>query len=808
MNNRGIRALIAVLLLPALAAAISLWSMSDRAHTFDKVPAAVVNLDEGTMMEVDGTMQKVPLGRILAGALTDPETVKGDKPKRSLNWKLTDRQDGIDGIKQGKYEAVIEIPRDFSKKLATAGKPDAQKAVIYVRSNQATNYIMGILSEEIADAAASSMGHYMTKEMLSQIFLGMGDIKDGIAKGADGADRLATGSEDLHQGTSQLVSGVSQLQGGAGKSVSGARALAGAMNMLNGGAQQLSDGTGALSGGSQQLSSGAGQLVLGLIQLDQGLSGTPKQAGLLPGLEQLNQAVNVGVNGQPSMKDAAKQLAQGSTELAAGVQTLAGGATQLKPKLVPQPAPTPLDLSQMIAGLQQIGNACPTAAVPPYCNQITPQLTVITQKLTDLQTRVNQSSATTYAKMQQLYGALLGDGTNPGLLDGIIQLQDGANNLKTGMGQLSQGIDSPDPAHPGLAQALPPMVAGAQQMHNGLVGVKNPDGTWQQVGLINGARQLQSGSQQLHSGIMQLDDGAHQLQSGTARAQNGATTLANGLRVLDAGVGSLYGGAVQLDDGTGSLSQGATKLADGLNTTVDKVPDYSASERENMATVGAQPVRVISAIENEGANDATSSFPLSAALMLWLGAFSIYLIMPSLRKSLLDSPASSFMVALRSWLPAAGIGLFHAFAVTIVGFLFNLQASKIFEAFFFMVFVSLVFVTVIQMFMAVFGQRLGSVVTLLFFILQGASLSGILPIETAPAFFAGMNNALPLSLANNGLMQFILGGHASDIAVVVAGLLAWFIVSAIICIASVSRKRQLRFKRSLSDSVHIPSLIS
>src|SRR5699024_1834523 len=71
------RTLLVVLILPLLVVGLGMWALSGRVDRLDAVPAAVVNLDEGAEMEdADGEVQQVPLGRMLAGALTQPGTVE------------------------------------------------------------------------------------------------------------------------------------------------------------------------------------------------------------------------------------------------------------------------------------------------------------------------------------------------------------------------------------------------------------------------------------------------------------------------------------------------------------------------------------------------------------------------------------------------------------------------------------------------------------------------------------------------------------------------------------------------------------
>src|SRR5699024_9442050 len=73
------RTLLVVLILPLLVVGLGMWALSGRVDRLDAVPAAVVNLDEGAEMEdADGEVQQVPLGRMLAAALTQPSTVTDD----------------------------------------------------------------------------------------------------------------------------------------------------------------------------------------------------------------------------------------------------------------------------------------------------------------------------------------------------------------------------------------------------------------------------------------------------------------------------------------------------------------------------------------------------------------------------------------------------------------------------------------------------------------------------------------------------------------------------------------------------------
>ncbi len=69
------RILIGTLLLPTILGSLILWSMSDRAERSDRVPTAVVNLDEP--VEQGKGEPPIYAGRLLAGELTSPREDPG-----------------------------------------------------------------------------------------------------------------------------------------------------------------------------------------------------------------------------------------------------------------------------------------------------------------------------------------------------------------------------------------------------------------------------------------------------------------------------------------------------------------------------------------------------------------------------------------------------------------------------------------------------------------------------------------------------------------------------------------------------------
>jgi putative membrane protein len=107
--------LVGVLLVPIMLAAgflAATWNSSSRWH---KIDAAVVNLDEP--VKING--QTVPLGRQLAGGLVKGGDGDSRKADQNFAWVLTDSEDAGDGLADGRYAAVVTIPKDFSARATS-----------------------------------------------------------------------------------------------------------------------------------------------------------------------------------------------------------------------------------------------------------------------------------------------------------------------------------------------------------------------------------------------------------------------------------------------------------------------------------------------------------------------------------------------------------------------------------------------------------------------------------------------------------------------------------------------------------------
>ncbi len=255
------RLVVLTLLVPAIFGALVLWSLAGRTAEADRVPAAVVNLDR----PVTSDGRTVAAGRLLAAGLTSPE-----HPARSnLGWQLTDARDARQGLRQGRYYAVVTIPRHFSRTLAGVSAAEPRSASVTVRSNDSSSALAGQIGRRVAQVATERLGRRVTTTFLQGVLTRTGELKGRLDAAAGGATTVA-------HGVDRTRSGAARLDRGAGS-------LADALRRLGSGAAALDHGAGRLHAGTRRLQAGAARVGSGAHRLAAGLSDLDRSARPLPG---------------------------------------------------------------------------------------------------------------------------------------------------------------------------------------------------------------------------------------------------------------------------------------------------------------------------------------------------------------------------------------------------------------------------------------------------------------------------------------------------------------------------------------------
>ncbi|MBY6060218.1 YhgE/Pip domain-containing protein [Microbacterium esteraromaticum] len=456
--------IIGVLLLPAIIGGILVAALQNPTGRLDAMTAAVVNLDEP--VTIDG--QYTPLGRQLAAGLVEGS----DEMDSNLTWVISNEDDAAEGLAEGEYQAIVTIPKSFSADATSAGTAlqsgdaDAQQAEITVTTAPDGRVADGLITQQIASVAASTMGTMLSEATVGNVLVGFKTIGDQIGDAADGAAQLADGAHDAADGAAEIPDGAAQLADGAGGIASGAGELAS-------GASQLAGGLGTISAKTREAGAGANQLGQGLI----GGADTLEQNGLVPA--ELFTAADAAV----TASDGAAQAAAGANQASAGVAT---GVSALAP------------------GLRSLADSCDAAANPQFCTELA-AMAGLAESLQQPAVTAEQLSATAADAAR------------------------GANQASAGTAQGLRALDSEAPKAIAdqmrtAGAAATQLGGGLGQLADGVT--QSAEGA---TGIADGASQLGSGATQLGDGVTALGEGAGELATGLDALASGTDDLADGL---------------------------------------------------------------------------------------------------------------------------------------------------------------------------------------------------------------------------------------------------------------------------------------
>lgn len=831
------KALLVVLLLPLLVAGVGMWALKDRVDRLDAVPAAVVNLDEGVHMEVDGKDQLVPLGRSLAGALTQPGTAETEgMDTTGFDWRLTDQDDARKGLRDGTYAAVIVIPEDFSKDLSTLGKKNARQARIEVTTNDASGALDSAIGAVIAQAAASATGTEMTTRYLSELYVAFNSFHDSLDKAADGASelndgadglsgglgqtsqgarKLAGGAESLAGGSRTLSSGIGSLSSGLRRSADGSQSFADGMDSLATGADGLATGNRRLATGLDRLGGGADQLADGAQELSDGINGTSDSPGLLSATQQLADGVRgSGTASDPGLVKGSKQLAEGAHETADGIRrTLKGGdGEQGLVDATDDLADGTEQYTQAVTSLSgDSGLGGTTDAMTARCQAFSAEDLAAVDGLREL----CKDAATAQGQTAKLQEVAQG---GPKLASGTRQVADAtesaSDQLITASAAIADGADEFAEQAPAIAKAVTSFTDGLEQLGDGAKQLSSgasqlADGVQQSA---SGADELADGAEKYAAGVTASASGAHELADGQTELAGGSEKLAGGADELADGADELADGTDQLADGTDQLTDGAQKLADGTEKFSDQLadgakqaPTYTKDQRSSMSDVGAQPVTSLAKREHAADGAATAVFPFVMSLALWLGAFGTFLLLPALSRRFLDSAMPMWKVVLRSLWPAVAVGLVQAIAVLAVIAAIGVDPVSPLGVAVIAVGGAVAFAALQQMLLALLGNRVGRIVSLVVMVLQVVVLAGVLPLQTAPELLQSLSAFMPIAIVARGLMHAALGGALVSTSATCLALIAWLAASIAITLVASRRARSEGAAATVTESDALPA---
>jgi putative membrane protein len=487
-NRKTLIPVIAILFIPVLYAGMFLWAFWDPYVHLSDLPVAIVNQDEGAVLEGE----QLHLGSDLVKKLEESNT---------FDFHIVEHDEGYQGLESQTYYMVVELPKDFSKNATTLLDDQPQKLEMKYVPNEGANF----LSAQIGETAVKEIKAEISKQIIATysetIFEKVGDMADGLAQASDGAGQLTDGNSELDKGVDQIKTNLETL---ASKSIE-----------FDQGVKSAATGSTTLAEGTAQISKALAEIDAKLPQL---VTGTEKAT---QGAEQIKVQLPAGIAAEieSKLKGSSEKLNGGIDQFEEQLGT--GLSAQIAYQMI----------VQQKAKLQEITTALLENGVPAETvSQIIAQ---------------QQQTAPTKAEVEQQISQAI----QPGLHQGFTQFKTEVNGQLLGSlnGLDDQLKQQTDPVFDQLIAGLGEINLNQAMLQQGIHQLAEGSNA-----INNGANELTAGMGQLSAGAGQLADGSGKLAEGSQSLKDGSEKITAGSVELNEklAAGAERAQSVEADDNT------------------------------------------------------------------------------------------------------------------------------------------------------------------------------------------------------------------------------------------------------------------
>lgn len=393
------------------------------------------------------------------------------------------------------------------------------------------------------------------------------------------------------------------------------------------------------------------------------------------------------------------------------------------------------------------------------------QLPTASQALQDLSTQ-NSQVGQTLANLSNLNGSLAT--TSNSITQALATLQNSGQALSNSAAQARSGIGDQLPA---ISNALDQMSTASANLRSA-------------IAVLQGQREQMNGL------LDQLTALLDSTKTTLAQSATNVSTLMNDL------------GSAQGDISAISSSNAIQSLSGSMNLNPEKIAEFMAAPT-SIQTQAVFPV----------ATYGSAMAPLFTNLALWIGAFSLVVIL----KLEVDEEGVGSMTSAQKymsrWMLLALFAIGQALVVSIGDLIIGVQTVSKFAFVGTAVLVSLVFLSVIYMLATCF-QHIGKGLCVIIVILQIPGAAGLYPIEMMPSFFRFLHPLFPFTYGINAMRETVGGFYGNaylrslgvlGIHVLIAFALGLLVRPFLVNLNAMVSRDLSRSGLFLAEATHLPS---
>ncbi len=846
---RGTRrraALALAALAPVALVAVLVAAVAPALTATERVPVAVVNLDEGA---VDANGREVAYGEDLVDDLAD---------SAELAWDVVDDEAAGAGLADGTYALVLRIPADYSEKVASVAGDAPEQATLEVLSDGSVN----VLATDAGSAALKQVQARLKSDLGENYMLSVLSRVRGQASRltmtADGAvmldeayDALAQGADAIAQGLNQISQGTGTLTDGLGTIAQGVTAVGEGTQAVAAGIEQttrqavepLAQASSGLASGLEGVSRGvaySAQMASAASDaLDEGFGDLSGLAGLAPELEEparsLSQALADSSAALAQIRSGAADVTEGVGAAVDGVAAVERGAASLSAQLDNSSDPSAPGIAQRAAELAAAAKRWQSVDGAQRVADVTAALESLKESASPDEQEAIEDALVLIKEMDgdmgSLADGLAGEDGTGGLAGAARTAAQDASTLSSGAGSASAGLRQANEAASAvndaaasfdaagsqavgaLEEAAPTLEDAAQAAYGSLTSMGKAKAILGESDLYGGtdlagftgalASQLSAGSSGADVGMTlgtlaavqaqgmaalpevlgALSTTTYQLGQGGASLGAVLDASAQGVSALGTGLSSLASAQGQIASGVSQLGDMSGSITDSMSQAGETLADVSSSYADR-AEVAASPVRLATTVENR-VDDAAALVPACALIALWAGAIASCALLPAAdARAVIAGRTASALAA--AFAPYALLGLVQA---VLVGAACVIAAGAPADPARFAAVLALAALADAAVAFAL-RQAAGraavpAMVALL--LVQAVCGGAVLPEVFTQGAFAALGRVLPVPVAARALLGALSGGAGAS-AAALACLAAW-VVAALACAAVAARAR-------------------
>lgn len=826
--------LVAAVLVPALTAAVLVAALVPALDASSRIPVAVVNLDEGA---VDADGRNVQAGSDLVDSLLDSD---------ELAWSEVGASEAEQGLANGTYALILEIPADYSEKVSSLTGSNPEQAQLRIISDGAQNVLATKEGSAVLRQVQARLRSDLGENYLLNVLNNVRSQASTLTLTADGAVMLDSAYDALEQGTSAMAEGLEQTASGTGALAEGVGAIASGVTAAGAGAESLAAGMDAtndqiiapLAAGAEATAAGVAAAGEGIETLGSAVTRTGE--GLLKASSELDQSISdlaelsslapqFSEHAQ-TLSDALGSMSDASSSVQAGAEALVGAVGDAQ-AAVGEAQTDAQALAHTLSSEQgdegQEGIVQRMEALDAEYEELVHRLTAIANgtfdpsgvtdgldTLDEVSARIEELELERESLRSELEQAAANAQSLAGKVDSAATSLDGLEGQRQALASAAEEYSQAEQTATGAANDIASLagqfvepalrVAVNAQVAKATLDASAP-ALIETGGLITqtGASlapdgMLGLGVQGVAAGTAALPQVLDTFSTATAALGQGNVALGQALDAVGAGISGLGEGISVMASAEGQLASGVGQLREGQETINDTLSSAgeslgaASSQAEERAEAASAPVSFTTEARNR-VSEPMQVAPIALAVALWLGALLAAVAMPPLdgrvvlAGRMLPAVLSGFVVS-------AGAALVQAIAVALAVIFATGSAPANMPAFCaVVVLAALSFAAIGQGARALCGRA--AVPALVFLLaLQLVCAGSVLPASFAGGAFEALGTVLPVPQFAEGL-RGAMAGPASGAGGVCLALTVWLVIGLAATVAAARARTHIRPER-------------